>query len=288
MSMLHKAIWPTRRKVTPNFPELLIIGVQKGGTTTLFNWLSHISGFCAAKEKEVGFFSKSEFYSKGYEWYRSKFHHCEAPVIHFEATPMYFYCRNAAGRIHSFNPEVKLIVIFRDPAERCYSAWNMFKRFNAHNPDEIYDNFVRHADPPQREAIAELLFTDKFPSFQQAVLDDIDRYTSDSLLEEPSFFRRGMYHEQLMRYLDYFELDDFLFLEQEDLNSQPFLTQSIASFLEINISLEDKNIGKVIDKNISPFKEITKEESEVIDYLRFFYKPYNEALYNLISRRFNW
>src|SRR5436305_2012500 len=52
-------------------PDFIIIGVQKGGTTSLYNYLVEHPGIAPIYIKEPHFFDL--YYSKGPAWYRSHF-----------------------------------------------------------------------------------------------------------------------------------------------------------------------------------------------------------------------
>jgi hypothetical protein len=54
---------------TDRYPQLLIIGAQKAGTTTLYDILNRLPNFCGSIEKEPGFFIKDVLYEQGSEWY---------------------------------------------------------------------------------------------------------------------------------------------------------------------------------------------------------------------------
>ncbi len=54
-------------------PDFLIIGTQKCATTWLWDKLRQHPGTDLPLKKEPHFFSLSEFYNKGYEWYYKHF-----------------------------------------------------------------------------------------------------------------------------------------------------------------------------------------------------------------------
>lgn len=268
------------------YPQLLIIGVQKAGTTTLFDMLNCCSNFCGSYDKETGFFIKDVFYKQGHEWYLKQFEQCRRDAIKFEGTPAYIYHPDAAKRIFLFNKHMKFIVVLREPATRCYSAWNMFRRFNESSPNQIFEQFTQYANPSDKDAIRNLLFTEHFPSFKQAVEDDIERYLSRSGDIEPSFVRRGIYFEQIANYLQYFSLDDFLFLEQRELNLPVALFQKISDFL--NVAIDVGSVNNPILSNVGDYLDISADNEETFLLLRDFYRPHNETLFSQIGIRYDW
>ena len=265
---------------------VFIIGAQKAGTTTLFNLLDATPGFCGAIDKEVGFFIHDFFYDRGERWYLRKFSRCDQKEIKFEATPEYLYYPDVPQKILSFNKQSKFIVVLREPSARCYSAWNMFRHFNQHSAKHIYEGFVQYANPPIKDAAKKLLFAEKFPTFQQAVLDDIERYNAKSTDLEPSFVRRGIYSEQIENYLRYYSLSDFLFLEQRELSQPDGVLKKISSFLDIEIDV--LTMRKKIQSNRGKYDEIEESVSDAISFLKDFYRPYNEKLFKVIGINYDW
>ncbi len=268
------------------YPQFLIIGAQKAGTTTLFDMLSQIPNFCGSSDKETGFFIKDVFYKQGYEWYSKQFEQCGLDAIKFEATPAYIYHPDALKRIYQFNSDMKFIVVLREPVARCYSAWNMFRCFHEGIADKIYAQFTQHANPPEREAIRNLLFAEHFPSFKVAVMEDVERFISKSTDIEPSFVRRGVYFEQIANYLQYFSLSNFLFLEQRELNCPAAVLQKVSEFLSVEIDFS--LISNPVVSNFGDYLCCDAETEETFQLLKGFYKPHNEKLFDQIGVYYDW
>ena len=102
-------------------PNFLIVGVQKGGTTSLAIHLrSHPQAFVPEK-KELRFFDMH--YGKGLEWYQEQFRDAGEAIAVGEATPNYMFDETVRGRMASVLPEARLIAILRDPVARAYSHY---------------------------------------------------------------------------------------------------------------------------------------------------------------------
>ncbi|WP_066184156.1 sulfotransferase domain-containing protein, partial [Aliarcobacter thereius] len=264
-------------------PSFLIIGAQKAGTTTLYDILNKTNLFCGSKTKEVGFFSKDYFFNKGIEYYHKEF---QTDKITFEATPEYLYYDFVPERIYKYNPNMKFIVLLRNPVDRCYSAWNMFRTFNKNNPGSIYDKFTRYANNNIKKNIMELLFSENFPSFSNSIQKEIESIKNFDSSVEPSFVRRGLYAEQIKRYLKYFKMDNFLFIEQSELKDIQKSLNKICSFLQVE-KIEVLNKENIV-KNEGVYENLTYEDRNTMSFLEEFYKPYNEELFKLIGCRYNW
>jgi len=111
-------------------PQFLICGGQRCGTTSLYRALStHPAVIKAVLHKGVHYFDVG--YDRGMRWYRGHFPlHRRAeqvaeavgvPVQTFESSPYYMYHPHAMARIAGDLPDVKIVVLVRDPVERAYS-----------------------------------------------------------------------------------------------------------------------------------------------------------------------
>lgn len=116
---------PTRGGTLPDF---LIIGAQKCGTSSLFRWLGQSPHVTLSSRKEVHFFDLQ--FDEGVDWYRSYFppparrsdgRGQRAPVG--ESSPYYLFHPLAAQRVRDVLPDVRLIVLVRDPVHRAVSHY---------------------------------------------------------------------------------------------------------------------------------------------------------------------
>jgi hypothetical protein len=108
--------------------NFVIGGTQKGGTSALDSFLRQHPQICMPKtKKELHFFDREDFFSgkPDYRRYHDHFRPKAGHRVMGEATPMYMYWDTAPARIWSYNPEMKWILVLRNPVERAFSAWNM-------------------------------------------------------------------------------------------------------------------------------------------------------------------
>ncbi|MDJ0898378.1 MAG: sulfotransferase [Xenococcus sp. MO_188.B8] len=205
-------------------PNFLLIGAQKAGTTALSHYMKQHSQIYISPIKEPGFFDfegqKPNFLGPGdrelfshvstdIESYRRLFQGVSNEIAIGEATTWYLYSSRAPERIQYYIPNVKLIVILRNPVDRAYSA---------------YLHVIRDG----RELITD---------FAQALLEEETRINQN--WEYLWHYKQmGFYYAQLKRYFDLFNKNQIRVYLYEDLKDNPVaLMQDICRFLNVDETL---------------------------------------------------
>jgi hypothetical protein len=251
-------------------PDFLIIGAQKGGTTSLYNYLIQHPQITTAKKKEIHFFDNQ--FHRGLRWYRNQFPLLKKPPseregqITGESSPYYLFHPLAAKRAWETLPQAKIIVLLRDPVDRAYSH---------------YWNSVRsgHEKLSFEEAI------EKEPVRLHGERKNI-RLNSSSrsrTYQHYSYVRRGFYLKQLRPWLKRFPENQVLIIQSEEFYRQPSrIIQQVTDFLqlpphEINTDTKFNDGG-----DYPPMKESTRK------WLADRFRPYNERLYEYLGVEFDW
>jgi len=106
-------------------PNVIIGGVQKGGTTSLFRYLAAHPSVCASSIKEIDFFLKhtETINEAATQEYKTFFARCQPNhSIRLEASPQYLmYSDLVAKRIFEILPDIKIIFILREPVSALFS-----------------------------------------------------------------------------------------------------------------------------------------------------------------------
>lgn len=118
----------------------IIGGVYKGGTTSLYTYLSVHPEICCSSKKETEYF---EINQTDLSEYLDYFKHCQKSKHLLEASPGYLYGGSAvAKRIQSMIDQPKIIFILRDPVERFVSDYrHLIKTMNLPKDASLADFF---------------------------------------------------------------------------------------------------------------------------------------------------
>ncbi|CAD7689670.1 unnamed protein product [Nyctereutes procyonoides] len=252
-------------------PQAIIIGVKKGGTRALLEFL-RVHPDVRAVGAEPHFFDRS--YDKGLAWYRDLMPRTLDGQITMEKTPSYFVTREAPARISAMSKDTKLIVVVRDPVTRAISDYTQ--------------TLSKRPDIPTFESLT-------FKNRSTGLID-----TSWSAIQI------GIYAKHLEHWLRHFPLGQMLFVSGERLISDPAGELGrVQDFLGLKRIITDKHFYFNKTKGFPCLKKAegsskphclgkTKGRThpdidrDVVRRLRDFYRPFNLKFYQMTGQDFGW
>lgn len=199
-------------------PNFMIIGAGKSGTTALYEYLAEHPSVYMSPVKETNFFvlegtslvdpkdDPEQLFH--YPWsitkwedYTSLFDGVTTETAIGEVSPMYLYSKEAAFKIKEKFPDIKLIVILRNPVDRLYSRFMHLARENRR--------------PTSR--------------FEDALQKDTIWWRRNDLVKE------GFYHQHLQKYYELFSKDQIKVVLYDDFRTDPLReVQNIYEFIGVN------------------------------------------------------
>ena len=187
-------------------PNFLVIGAQRSGTSWLDqNLRNHVEIYLPKKRKEIHYFDR--YYERGLKWYES------------------FFPSESESRNYKWVGEITPRYIFEpEVSERIYQTI----------PDCKFIVILRN---PADRAYSNYGLKVRNKAYRKSFLE--------YLAEHPEAFEKGLYAEQLERYLQYFQLDQFLFLIFEETNKKPQQAfERIFKFLSLDSTKYSENFQK--------------------------------------------
>lgn len=255
-------------------PDFYIIGTQKGGTSSLYEYLLQHPSIEPCISKEPSYFD--QYYSRGLNWYKvcfpfklHKFYKEKIKKIKFltgEATVRYLDHLYTPSRIKKVTPNAKFIVMLRNPIYRALSQHTRVKAFGR--------------DPLDFEEAIDVEESRTKNEFEKMLHDE--NYFSDSYFRY-AYLKRGIYLDGLKNWEKVFPKDRLLIIQSEEFFKDPEkIYHQVLDFLELpthNLKIY-RVVGRV-NKN-------RKIEPKLLSKLTEYFRPHNEELYEYLGRRFDW
>lgn len=165
-------------------PNFFLVGAPRCGTTAMFHYLSQHPEFgTPIYEKEPHYFGTdldglrfSRF--RGDEAkYLALFAHIQGKKCFGEASVLYLVSERAAQEIYEFNPEAKIVIMLRNPADMLFSWYHLLRS----NTDE------------------------SLPSFEAALAAEASRKQGQQLPEKPYVSNKVLFYRDMVRFAEQVE-----------------------------------------------------------------------------------
>ena len=179
--------------------DFVIAGAQKSGTTALSHFLSQHPDIAMA-QTEGHVFDASD-YSPDWtpaeidQHYQGRFGPDDGEALRGESTPVYLFLPELPGELARYNPDLKIVVVLRDPVQRAVSHYVM-----------------ESARGKERLPLWLALLAEPFRLRRRG-----DPRGRESAVRRHSYRSRGLYSRQLRNLYGVFPRDRVLVLRTEDL-----------------------------------------------------------------------
>jgi len=253
-------------------PDLIIVGAQRSGTTTLFRMLSeHPQVIRPTVSKGTAYFDLN--HQRGLRWYRAHFplklvagaRNPGKRSLTFESCGYYMFHPLAADRIAQALPDAQVVVLLRDPVDRAYSAHR--HEFRRGFETLGFDEALQHEEA-------------RLDGEEQRLREHPLAYSFEH--QHHGYLARSRYVGQVRRLFETFGRDRVLVMDAEALFSDPEgeFTR-LCEWLRIDPPAE---VGHE-QWNAAPRDPLPPERrAELTDY----FAPYDEELATLLGRPLTW
>lgn len=210
--------------------DFVVIGASKSGTSTLFEHLTRHPRIFIPAAKELPFFARDEWYSKGWRWYFMEYF-ASAPEgsLLGTVTPQYMEdAHRSAQRMHDQLPQAVLIALLRNPIDRAFSSYRM--RVQRGRENREFEQVLDDQLAPSAVAAAREL------PYSIATATDCYLVTSE-------------YGRQLREFLRYYERSQINVGFTEELAIAPQeLIDKIMTFLGLDAGFTPRSLGRHFHK----------------------------------------
>ena len=274
----NKTIEIINKEFQQRLPGGMIIGCKKCGTGFLSKVVERHSGVAFRRPREVHFFDNYENYTnpsyRHFEAYRLQMTYSFPDQLTMEKTPKYWVTPSAPQEIHNMNPNIKLLLLVREPACRMVS--------------DYYHTIVRQMGPFNLTAKFSDIVTK--PEFNR-VFD---------YLIQPSF-----YDVHLRNWLKTFPLQQIMVIRNEDLSTSklPKILFDVEEYLGLNhefdVTFSPKKMCILTRSSAERHKrcfppdetgacKYDSEHGHTLQNLRKVLKPHAVNFEKMVNRTFDW
>jgi hypothetical protein len=248
-------------------PDFLILGAQRAGTTSLYDYLVRHPNVLPPRTKEVHFFDLH--YHLGWDWYQAELDARAAEragdpsCLRGEASPYYLFHPVVPGRVLRHSPRTRFIVLLREPVERAYSQYHHEVRLGMETLS--FDEALARED-------------ERLAGIEEKHLTAA---TTCVPHQHHTYQARGRYAEQLEAWWKNFPPKQFLVLFSENLQRDPLShTRAVLEFL----GMPALDLGPYPKSNHGgqylPMNQSTRHR------LNAYFAPYNRELARLLEERY--
>ena len=257
-----KGITAAQRKL----PDFLVIGGKRCGTTTLFEFLRQHQMIAEPVIDHMGFFDDN--YSIGINYYKSFFPiktEETAKKLDYDVTTSYLTSPFVAERVAKEIPNVKIIVLLRNPTSRAWSDYNASQKKDA--SEEEFQTYI-------------------YDYLQELEASDFEEKVSknDYNMSEPfsNFIKKGLYAVYLKKWLKLFPRKNFLFISTESFSKdENKVFKQIFDFL----GLSNFEIHKLQRMSKGNYEKLNPKIKNKLD---LFFASHNDELFKLINEKYDW
>lgn len=245
------------------FPDFIIIGAQKGGSSALYKFICAHPDVKRAFVKEPHYFS-GQFHKKSQNWYKAQFP-LESSALVGEASPSYCTHPLAPARIKGMLPKAKLLFIVRNPVERAISNYFHSVRYGVEDLG-IEEAFARPIESFEKE---------------WEKMNAEDGYHS-VYYHRHAYVHKGFYDFQLTNWFKHFANEQFLVVENNQLLNEPDVVYNeVLDFLELD-SFRPDAFKKV---NVGSTKKVDEGlRAQIAEN----FKESNVRFFDMIGKEYDW
>jgi len=257
-------------------PDFIIIGAQRSGVSTAYQYLIQHPCVAPIFEQEVHFFDFN--FTKNLLWYRSHFpsvltkYHVKRTthedMLSGEGSAYYLFHPLVPRRVLRLLPTVKLIVLLRNPVDRAYAHYcQKVKQGIEHLPS--FEEAIENEEDRLKGEVEKILENEHYFSFNHAMY---------------SYLSRGIYIDQLKNWMNVFPCEQILIIRSEDLlfEDPSAALKRLLQFLKLP-DWEPRQYWKIDTSGHVPSLNPATRQRLLLQF-----EPHNRRLYEFLDVNYYW
>jgi hypothetical protein len=187
-------------------------------------------------------------------------------MLDYDVTTSYLTGPNVPERIHKHIPDIKLIILLRNPTARAWSEYNSILATNKNQ--QTFETYVE-------DELNEL----ENSNFEEKVKKNNYDLKNPNL----NYIKKGLYVYYIKKWLDLFPRKNILIFSTEEFGqNENTVFKKIFEFL----NLPSHEINNFIRMSKSNYKNSMNSETKI--KLDNFFELKNKELFKLLGREFDW
>ena len=294
------------RRMSPSF---MVLGVMRGGTTSLFRYLCQHPRVAPPDTKEImhyafsfalgepvypsqapgayaDYAARRRAYEKHFPLMRRRYR----DAMTGEASPQYFYAPEAPARIRAAHAGMKFIILLRNPVDRAWSLYHLFRCGDIMRESDDRETGVDFEAALERErrhaehGLPRLLSGLRGTQLRRQLAPALSKERPFAYAQNYSYLGEGLYAYWIKHWLKFFDRDRFLILQSEALFSDPRATmRRVHDFLGLEpVALGDATVHNTAETGYMPMPAETRRR------LGAYYAEPNRELFELLGEEFSW
>lgn len=264
-------------------PDIFVIGVQHGATSTLTYLLKHNLEICSSDKKEKHFFDTDDFWRRGFDYYENLYSTCQTGELLVDSTPIFHY-RDMPDRFAKVYSQTdlyhkKFILILREPVSRDFSIYTYRLKTCLALIDRLPTLQEKSYSYVRRECALVAQFSDE-TIFDYDIISFRDYYLKGSIRLED-----GEYESHLRNWIRQIHRSQLFILNMDTLlqNSTDTLTR-LRLFLGLKIGW-DKDLAPPHESNFDTVEEAILD-CETYNELWDYYADKNAHLDLIVNNKY--
>ncbi len=285
--------------------DVMIIGAEKSGTTSLVRYVGSHPRICTHDKREMNYFVNDEEFEEGYPAAHARyFSSCTETGIRIIAKSVAVSGNpTAVQRLHAHNPDIHVVLVLRNSIDRAYSAFWHAKRRGWEDAADFETAIERELSTDYAEAsegddgttyLRKGIYADQIAALQEIFNPrQVHVFTFDELKEDPLSICRALF--SVIGVDETFEPDVAVRFNKAAQSRSPQLAKVLSyrgKIKKVIRRLLPRRVSDRLKQRLVAWNEKPLQtpamKATTRRRLETYFNPHNRRLEELTGRSFDW